>query len=366
MAKSNVKKTENIQKIGKFNLSAIEKRVVDNIPEIVEQERQGIDFIAFGKDNRLPLYLTDLYKNCTTLASIINTTTDMIIGESAKVEGKNIDDTVNAKGETIEEVMRPAILDYLINGCCAFEINVDGSIYHCPIKNLRSNKDNTVFYYSENYSKSYGRVKTIILPKYHKGVGKKSILFIKNGFSSTYGYPVYGQSLTACEMEREIAKYHLNALDNGFAPSVVMNLCNGTPEDSVKAEIERSITEKFTGSENAGRFLLNFCDDPDHKIAIDKIETENYGDKYKSLVDYYRDAIITSFRIPKVLTGLPNEGTVFNSENFGAAFETYKKLSVLPIQKVFKRALSKWNPIEIEPLQWQNPNLQSEDETEVK
>ena len=44
------------------------------------------------------------------------------------------------------------------------------------------------------------------------------------------------------------------------APSMLINFNNGVPPDEQRDMIESSIIEKFSGSSNAGRFILAFND----------------------------------------------------------------------------------------------------------
>ena len=44
---------------------------------------------------------------------------------------------------------------------------------------------------------------------------------------------------------------------NGLAPSMLINFNNGTPNQEQRELIEQRIAQKFSGSSNAGKFILS-------------------------------------------------------------------------------------------------------------
>lgn len=139
----------------KVNFSAINTYQDDNIPQLVERQLSGKDYILYGEDNRFPEYLWNGYLNTATLQSIINTLTDYVCGNQITTNNIKFSVRVNKTGEDVSSLFRKLVLDYLIYGGFALQIirGLSGEIneiYHIDFKNLRSNENNTVFYYTKD------------------------------------------------------------------------------------------------------------------------------------------------------------------------------------------------------------------------
>ena len=70
--------------------------------------------------------------------------------------------------------------------------------------------------------------------------------------------------------EAELSNLHLHNITNGFLPLVMVNFNNGVPAPEERQTIEDLIQSKFTGTDNAGRFMVSFNDDPTTKPTIDR------------------------------------------------------------------------------------------------
>lgn len=339
----------------KMNLSfsAISPFIETNEVLATEKEIRGQHFISWGDNNKYPFYLYDLYKSVSTLHSIIDGFVDYICGDEIKSNSERMSD------DEMSELVYDIALSYMIYGGFAINVirNKVGDVYKLEsldFRNIRSNKNNDVLYYSEDYNdKSYGRGKYIAYPKYGKDdVNANSILYYKNNKYQVYPVPMWNASIMSCEIEKSIDEYHLNNINNGFMGSVMVSLNNGTPDDEIKKEIEKNFNEKFCGKENSGRVVISYSDDKDHAATIDKIDTEDFSDRYNSLAERSREQIYTSFRCTPNLFGLPSETTGFNSQEYQDAFALFNKTVISPIQKHIVKSINSIlgdNSIEITP-----------------
>jgi hypothetical protein len=102
----------------------------------------------------------------------------------------------------------------------------------------------------------------------------EEILYIKPYKTGFYYYsPVDFQGcLQYCEIEEEVSNYHLNNILNGLAPSMMINFNNGTPTEDEQKQIERDIQAKFSGTSNAGRFILSFNDYSNYGSTIEPVQ----------------------------------------------------------------------------------------------
>lgn len=357
--------SEKITKQTEYAFASLNPYIQHNKVENVEKVMNGKDFIIWGEDNRYPDYLYGLYENCTTLQSVINGTADFICGDEITMfDGRT---ALNQNGDTIEDILRKVAVDYLIYGGFALQViknvfNKVTEIYWVDINKLRSDAKNEVFFYSDDWSKSIGRVKTVIYPKFGKDdTNSTSIFYFKSAKSrGTYPKPIYNASIDSCEIERKVNQFHLNEISNNFLGSKVVNFNNGVPEEDMQNEIERKINEKFTGSENAGRILIAFNDNKDNAVTVANLGEDGFADRYNALAKRVESQIFTAFRATPNLFGLPTATTGFSQQEYDSAFKLYNRTCVKPAQKaiidVFDKIYGVKGSIIIKPFSLENKN----------
>lgn len=338
MTKKN-KKKETAGK-SRLSFSALNKSWIDEVMSPTESEFKGKDFIAWGDNNAYPQYLHRLYEGCATLQSIIDATVDYICGIETITQIKE-----NKKGESIEDIIRNCAYDLCTYG--GFSINVlrnklgdISNIYYLDFKRVRSNKTNTVFYYSDSWTK--WQTKAMEYPKFGKDrKDESSVFYFKlNGISKTYPTPLYGAATMAAETLMEVDKYHLTNIKSGFSPNFIINFMNGIPSDEVREEIEADIFEKYTGSDGL-KFILNFAVDKEHASDIQALPDDNIDKKYDILSKWCRQQLFTSFRANPNLFGINSENTNFNAQEFEQAYKLYEATIVLPLQRKILKALDR-------------------------
>lgn len=343
-------KTNNNIELKKNNLAfaALNPYVTTNIVENTEKEVSGRDFMAWGTENRYPNYLFSLYEDCATLQSIINGTTDFVCGNDISCNSPRFAKTVNKNGETIFDIIQKIVSDYLIIGGYALQVirNANGDIaeiYWVDFTKLRSDKKNEVFFYSEDWDKSFGRVKYITYPKFNPNDSNATSIFYYKGNKTrgTYPTPIYNAAITACELEKKINQFHLNEISNNFLTSKIINFNSGLPDDDLKNEIERNVNEKFCGSENAGRILISFNANKDSETTVADIPQDEFAVRYDALQTRCREQIFLAFRAQPIIFGLQKENNGFSQDEYLQAFALYNRTAVQPIQQVIIKTLDK-------------------------
>lgn len=341
--------------------AAIDKSFEVSIPSYEEKELKGKEFISWGESNAFPNYLYGLFTDVTTLRSIINGTADFVCGDNITSIVERLNKEVNAKGDKLYELIGDLARNYLIYGNAFVQVirskNGDvAELYNISPKYVRTSKKNDIFYYSEDYAKGYVRAsKRIVYPKFVPEARNisSSMIMLKSETDKTYGLPLYIASLKDCEVQKQISEFNLSELENGFYGSYVFNFSNGIPTDEQKEEIEKNVTEKFCGSSNAGRILLNFSDGKDNGVQLQKMEVTNYAEKYNTTDDRSTKKIYESFGASPVIFGVEKDTTGFNSEDYEQAFKLYNRLRVKPLQKkivaMFDKIYGVENTITIEP-----------------
>lgn len=364
--------------------AAIDPYIETNIVAPTERKNGAADWIVWGDGNRYPEYLLDLSKTVSTLRSVITGTVDFIAGDDVTITaqlGGRPQGSMNKTGCTIREQVREVALDYETYGGFALQVirSYTGEVvelYHIDMRYLRSNKDNTVFWYCEKWCE--GRKNIIEYPAFYpytpeawaqldeKGRNRhaSSIYYVKNTTSQVYPLPVYAAAVKACETERCIDDYHLNAINNGFVGSAMVNFNNGVPSDEIKEEITSDFDQKYSGHQNALRIVYSFNDSRENATTITPIKTEDFGSKYDALSKHVRQQIFTAFRANPNLFGIPTENLGFSSEEYDSAFKLYNRTMVRPVQRTiaeaYERILGVQQVVTIKPF-----SLEAETETNV-
>lgn len=319
-------------------LTAISPYTQTNIINNDEKKINGKDFVLWGSNNDYPTYLLNCYNNCATLQSIINGTTDFVVGNDIKCNIPNFDKQVNKKGDTIADIVRKITIDLLTVGSFSLQIirNMAGNIaeiYWLDVTKLRSDEKNEVFYYSEDWNKY--RCKTLIYPKFNiNDENATSIYYFKTNNSRTvYGSPIWSASTKNIAIDIAINEFHLNELNNNFMGSKLISFNNGIPDQELKLEIEKNLNEKFSGAENAGRIMVSFAQSKDNAPEIINLATDDFAQRYEALEKRNREQIFVAFRAQPILFGLQKENNGFSQDEYLQAFALYNRTVVMPIQQ---------------------------------
>lgn len=336
------------------SFAAIDPYIETSMVLPTEKPLTGKDIIAWGERNAYPDYLAGLVKDVPTLASIIGGNVDFITGDDLAIlplhEGL-ADGHMNKRGDTIRAQVADLARDYETFGGFALQVIRDftgavAEVYYIDMRYLRTNKECDVFWYSEKWDKG-GRADTVRYPAFLPGLAAKwgeldeaarnahasSILYVKNTHTQVYPFPPYGAAVKACETERCISDFHLNAINNGFVSSAIVNFNKGVPTDEIKEQIEDDFSDKFTGHQNAGRVMFSWNDTKENATEVVEFKVEDFGERYKALAESVRQQIFTAFRAYPNLFGIPTS-TGFSMEEFEQSWRLYNRTHVRPAQRV--------------------------------
>tara|TARA_B100001093_G_scaffold446334_1_gene450548 strand:+ start:380 stop:2182 length:1803 start_codon:yes stop_codon:yes gene_type:complete len=276
------------------------------------KEVRGKDFIEYGEDNNYFQYLIDRYNGSPTNNAIINGVSEMIFGKGLDATNSNKKPNEYAQMMSLfnKDCTRKLCYDLKLMGQCAIQVIYSKNrtkivqLEHMPIETLRAEKCNEKgeiegYYYFNDWS-NYKRGNELKrIPAFGTSKEGLEIMYIKPyraGFK--YYSPVDYQGGTQyAELEEEISNYHLNNILNGLAPSMLINFNNGTPDPEQREMIERRIYQKFSGSSNAGKFILAFNDNAETAASIDPIQLSDAHNQYQFLSDESSKKIMVSHRV---------------------------------------------------------------------
>ena len=324
----------------------------------VVKEVRGKDFIEYGEDNNYFQYLIDRYNGSPTNNAIINGVSEMIYGKGLDATNSNKKPNEYAQMMSLfkKDCVRKLCYDLKLMGQCAVQViySKDRSkivqLEHMPIETLRAEKCdekgevNAYFYFSD-WSKYKKGNELKRIAAYGKSKEPLEILYIKPyraGFK--YYSPVDYQGGTQyAELEEEISNFHLNNILNGLAPSMLINFNNGTPDPEQREMIERRIYEKFSGSSNAGKFILAFNDNPDTAASIEPVQLSDAHQQYEFLSNESSKKIMVSHRIVSpMLFGIKDDtGLGNNADELKTASILFDNLVIKSFQGLLIDAFDK-------------------------
>jgi hypothetical protein len=307
-------------------------------PKITEQKNK--DFVSYGEDNNYYQYLIDQYQGSPTNNAIINGITEMIYGKGLSATNSDKKPMEYAEAVTLfnKEDLKKICSDFYLLGQATLQVyyNVDRSkivkVEHFPVQTLRAEKadkkgDIKGYYYFHDWSKYTNRDKLTRIPAFGSGNNAIEILCIKPYRAGYFYYtPVtYQGALPYCELEAEVANYHINNIQNGMAPSMLLNFNNGTPDEESRELIERRIYEKFSGSSNAGKFILAFNDNQESAATIDPVQLSDAHNQYQFLSDEATNKILVGHRLSSPLL----LGIRTGNNGLGSNADELKQASIL-------------------------------------
>jgi len=334
-------------------------------PQVIEDTRNN--WVAYGDDNDYFQYLIDRYNGSPTNNAAINGIAEMIYGR-----GLDATDSESKPNEYTEmksifrkDCIKKVCYDYKMMGQAAIQViySKDRSkivqVEHMPIETLRAEKSKDGEIRGYYYHPDWSEMKRSENPKRIAafGTSKDSIelLYIRPYRAGFYYYsPVdYQGGLQYSELEEEIANYHINNIQNGLQPSMLINFNNGTPDKEQRDQIERAIYEKFSGTSNAGKFILAFNDSKELSATIEPVILNDAHQQYQFLSDESMRKVMVSHRIVSpMLVGIKdNSGLGNNADELQTASLLMDNTVIRPMQVTIIDELEKileYNGIELD------------------
>ena len=315
------------------------------------KEVRNREWVAYGDDNNYFQYLIDRYNGSPTNNACITAISEMIYGKGldATDSNKKPDQYAQMVALFNDDCVRKVAYDLKLMGQCALQViySKDRSkivkLEHMPVETLRAEKCNDkgeieAYFYFNDWSKYKRNSELKRIPAFGTSKEGLEIMYIKPykaGFKY-YSPPSNQGGLQYSELEEEISNYHINNIMNGLAPSMLINFNNGTPDPEQRELIERRIYEKFSGSSNAGKFILAFNDNAETAADIQPIQLSDAHNQYQFLSDESARKILVSHRVvsPMLLGIKDNTGLGNNADELKTATLLMDNTVIRPFQRL--------------------------------
>lgn len=321
-------------------------------PEVIEDDRKDWVLYTCGDDGQDYFEsLIEKYLGSPTNACCINGITEMIYGRGLDALDSKEKPEMYAKMKLLlkPSCMRKLINDYKLLGQGAVQVIYNKNktaitqVSHFPMETLRAERAKKgkceAYYYHPKWSELKPSDKPKRIPTFGNGSkGEVIELYIFKPYKSGFYYyaPVdYNGCLQYAELEEEVANYHINNIQNGLQPSLLVNFNNGIPNEETQELIERKIYDKFSGSSNAGKFILTFNESQEDQATIEPIHLPDAHAQYQFLADESREKIMLGHRIVSpILLGIKdNTGFGNNAEELRTASIIMDNMVIRPFQQ---------------------------------
>jgi hypothetical protein len=169
-----------------------------------------------------------------------------------------------------------------------------------------------------------------------------------------YGLPHYVGAIDWIDIEYRMSKYNIDKFDNGFFPSVLIQMFGEVPDGMNAQQYVDKIKEKFTGESNNDKFLVELLDSPDQAASIKEFERERDGE-FLELSQLAVKCIVTAHRITGSLAGLETAGKLGSNQQIKDEYDKFMNSVIIPdfqepllnmLNKIIARE-TKWNNIKI-------------------
>ena len=330
---------ENKNTIKVVNLSGgyITPRISENN---LDKRVKWISYGIEGADDFFSV-LTSRYEGSQTNQACINSLADMIYGKGVKSRGDDDATSNYLYSLTTETELKKIILDFKLYGNAAIQITYSPDrtkiigFYHLPVSTLRAERVNEQgeicgYYYSPDWDNKK------IKPTRISTFGQVAYIKSYSPMKFYYSTPDYYSCIQYCAVEEEISNLHLSNIRNGFLPTSIINFNNGMPPIEERAVIENAIRNSFTGTSNAGKFVLSFNENPEYATTISPINIPNLHNQYEIISKEAEASIIKAHRITSpLLLGIRDsvKGFSSNADELKTSYDLMYALVINPTQQ---------------------------------
>jgi len=325
-------------------------------PDIKVQQNK--DYVTYGNKNEYFQYLIDRYTGSPTNNAIVNGVSQMIFGKGLDATDSNKKPEEYAKMVSLfhKDCVRKLVNDLKLMGQCAIQVvyskdrKTIAQVEHLPVETLAIEKCNEEgdiegYYYAPDWSKVQQSSVLQRIPAFGTSNESIEILYVRPYVAGYYYFsPVdYQGGLQYSELEEEISNYHLNNISNGLAPSMLINFNNGVPNEEEREMIESRIHQKFSGSSNAGKFILSFNENSESGSTIEPVQLSDAHNQYQFLSDESMRKIMVSHRVVSpMLLGIKDQtGLGNNADELMTASTLMDNIVIRPFQNILIDAFDK-------------------------
>jgi len=237
------------------------------------KEKKGEGYIQYGEKNDYPTYLIELFNKSAKHNAIVKSKVHYISGNGWSGSEQFIE-KVN-RTETLNDLTRKVSLDIELFGGAYLEIiwgvGKISEIWHCDYSKFRTNKDNTQYWYKEDWKDRNEKYQVYAAFNPKNPIGKQ-IYYVKEyrPNQGAYSLPGYFGALNYIESDIEVSKHVLGNAKTGFSASKLITLPNGEPSPDEQRVVHNKFKNTYTGADGI-KYMLAFVNDASRKPIVDDL-----------------------------------------------------------------------------------------------
>jgi hypothetical protein len=326
-----------------ISLSAFDTQIFEEV------KPSGKTYVLNGKNNEGYDYVINRYKHSPTNAAILDSYYSYTYGQGLTANYMVNQAIQMAKVNKLftKDTVRKLVKDYTLFHECSFEVilgktgNEIAEINHLPKNKVVPNEVDEYgvinsYWYSYDWS-DLRKYPPTEIPVFVQGTTEKKTVFVIKEYSINDFYfarPSYYSGLNYAELEEQISVYCVNHIKNGLSAGHIINVNEGVTDDEVKTQFERNIIKKWTGANNANKFILSFNSNKDNATTIETITIADAHQQYQFLTEEARKQLLTAHKVVSgAILGIQS-GTGFssNADEIATAFDETMLNVITPMQ----------------------------------
>jgi hypothetical protein len=310
-------------------------------------ENRSGKYITYGFANEYPYYLLDNYRRSSKHNAIVNGKVNYIMGGGWQA-GDNLTVEQQARfikffdglssTEDLNDITEKLVLDLeIFNGFAVAvtwsKLGTIAKMEHVPFEKIRVDKEEKMFqvadWYNDDMMQLFPKVGDIEkIPAFdpENRLGKQ--LFYYRVYAAGvkhYPLPEYIGGNAWIEADVQVANFHNNNLRNNFWGGYLINFNNGIPTPEEQGDIERQIKRKFSGTDNAGRFVVTFNDEAANAPTLEPLTPSDMDKQFEVLNKSIQQEIFIAHRVTNpMLFGVKTEGQLGGRNELVEAYELFK------------------------------------------
>jgi predicted transcriptional regulator len=301
-------------------------------PEYKEKKSKG--YIEYGAKNDYPTYLVELFDKSAKHNAIVKNKVNYICGNGWTGGGEEFVNKVN-RVESLSDLTRKVSTDIELFGGAYLEIiwnanNQIAEIWHIDYTKIRTNKDNTQFWYKDNWLDPKTEPK--VYPAFNPNNTIDSQIYYVKEYRpniGTYTLPSYFGALNYIESDIEVSKHVLGNAKTGFSASKLITLTDGDVTEDEQRTIFKQFQKTYTGSDGV-KFMLSFVNDASRKPIVDSLgESDLTKEDFSRVDELIQTNIFSGHQIttPSIF-GIAVAGKLGNRTEMRDGYEIFKNTYV--------------------------------------
>lgn len=256
-------------------------------PEYKEKKKVG--YVEYGQKNDYPNYLVELFDKSAKHNAIIKNKVNYICGNGWTGGDEEFVNKIN-RVESLADLTYKVSTDIELFGGAYIEViwnsnNQVAELWHIDYTKIRTNKDNTQYWYKDNWLDN--KEEPIVYAGFNPDVPVGSQIYYAKEYrpnNNTYSLPSYFGALNYIESDIEISKHVLGNAKTGFSASKLITLTDGNVTEEEQRTIFKQFQKTYTGSDGV-KFMLSFVNDASRKPVIDDLGQSDLTKEDFSRVD---------------------------------------------------------------------------------